>query len=49
MYFVEQARNNHNELQWYDVIMVEWGPESNKVINRVGAYAEYVSEDYLFL
>ena len=48
MYFVKQGRNNNNELQWYDVITVEWVPESNPV-SRVGAYTEYVSEDYLSL
>ena len=49
MFFVKQGRKSYNEFQWYDVIMVEWGPECNPVINRVGAYAEYVSEDYLSL
>ena len=46
MYFVKQGRNNYNELKWYDIITVYWGPESNPVINRVGAYAEYAFEDY---
>ena len=49
MYFVKQGRKNYNELQWKNAIMIHLGPESNPVISRVGAYAEYVSEDYLSL
>ena len=46
MYFVKQGRNNYNELQWNNVRMGYSGLESNPVIIRVGAFAEYVSEDY---
>ena len=49
MYFVKQGRNNYNESQWNNVRMGQSGPESNPVISRVCAYADYVSEDYLSL
>ena len=50
IYFVKQGgKNIMSYNQWYNAIMVEWGPESNPVISTVGAYAEYVSEDYLSL